>query len=175
MFQLQRIIIIRQDFLQKCGHSSWGVPLFLIPLRVRCCGFGPAAIWVNSCWFSRLSILRPPGEQPSGSVTASAVALPNWLHRLSACSSSLHSIFSGVKIHHYDLHSLPFATHWPRYRTRLLSRTLPPVAVSLQEPKAHWVRQNGDLLFNARNSSRSAIHAQGNPVRIRVLPEYVQF
>lgn len=119
--------------------------------------------------------MRPPGEQPSGSVTAPAVALPNWLHRLSACSSSLHSIFSGVKIHHYDLHSLPFATHWPRYRTRLLSRTLPPVAVSLQEPKAHWVRQNGDLLFNARNSSRSAIHAQENPVRIRVLPEYIQF
>ncbi|MCY2542272.1 hypothetical protein OXA58_26420, partial [Klebsiella pneumoniae] len=44
-----------------------------------------------------------------------------------------------------------------------------------QEPKAHWVRQNGDLLFNARNSSRSAIHAQENPVRIRVLPEYIQF
>lgn len=30
------------------------------PPRVRCCGFCPAAIWVNSCWFSRLSILRPP-------------------------------------------------------------------------------------------------------------------
>ncbi|WP_220095931.1 hypothetical protein, partial [Klebsiella variicola] len=62
-----------------------------------------------------------------------------------------------------------------RYCARLLSRTLSPVAVSLQEPKAHWVRQNGDLLFNARNNSRSAIHAQGNPVRIHILPEYVQF
>ncbi|MCQ4034086.1 hypothetical protein FK513_32005, partial [Klebsiella pneumoniae] len=31
----------------------------------------------------------------AGSVTAPAVALPNWLHRLSACSSSLHSIYSG--------------------------------------------------------------------------------
>ncbi|HBX9996292.1 TPA: hypothetical protein MIM87_04095 [Klebsiella variicola] len=35
--------------------------------------------------------------------------------------------------------------------------------------------QNGVLLFNARNSSHSAINVQENPVRIRVLPEYVQF